>query len=142
MFCTSLYFFIKENRISAMIRYHTESNDILLTRNLPIGSGVRQWNHPLITSLHNLWAKLHDRTRGQFERNVTWFCFCFNLVRSHVQCCYCSIACWRGWEGGGFLLKLDVQGQRCGKILDVDGKEWWGVLKIRQFSWTSYVYCP
>ena len=40
--------------------------------------------------------------------------------------------------GGGCYLKLDVQGQRGGKMLDVDGQG--GVLKIGQFSWTSYVY--
>ena len=34
----------------------------------------------------------------------------------------------------------DVQGQVGGNILDVDGHGGWGVLKIRQFSWTSYVY--
>ena len=39
-------------------------------------------------------------------------------------------------------LKLDVQGQGGGRILDVDGQEGWGVLKIGQFLWTSYVYCP
>ena len=40
------------------------------------------------------------------------------------------------------LLKLDVQGQGGGRILDVDRQEGWGVLKIVQFSWTSYVYHP
>ena len=29
-----------------------------------------------------------------------------------------------------------------GRISDVDEQEGWGVLKIGQFSWTSYVYCP
>ena len=42
----------------------------------------------------------------------------------------------------GVLLKLDVQGQVGERILDVDGQGGWGVLKIRQFSWTSYLYCP
>ena len=37
------FFFIKENWICAMTRYHAESNiNIILTRNLPIDSGVRQ----------------------------------------------------------------------------------------------------
>ena len=49
-----------------------------------------------------------------------------------VECC--SIACWRGW---GIRLKLGVQCQGGRKILDVDGQRV-GVLKIRQFSWTSY----
>ena len=39
-------------------------------------------------------------------------------------------------------LKLDVQGEGVGKILDVDGQGGGGVLKIRQFSWTSFVYRP
>ena len=49
-----------------------------------------------------------------------------------------------GGEGGvgGSCLKLDVQGQGIGRILDVDGQGGWGVLKTRQFSWTSYMYHP
>ena len=48
------------------------------------------------------------------------------------------------WRGRGFCLKLDVQGQGGGRILDVAGQGGWdgGVLKIGQFSWTSYVYRP
>ena len=42
----------------------------------------------------------------------------------------------------GVHLKLDVQGQRCGRILNVGGQGGWGVLKIGQFSWLSYVYHP
>ena len=43
-------------------------------------------------------------------------------------------------EEGGVRLKLDVQGQGGGKMWDVDGQGEWGVLKVRSFSWTSYVY--
>ena len=39
-------------------------------------------------------------------------------------------------------IRLDVQGQGGGKILDVDGQGEWEALKIRQFSRTSYVYRP
>ena len=39
-------------------------------------------------------------------------------------------------------MKLNVQAQGDERILDVDGQMVWGVLKIRQFSWTSYVYHP
>ena len=39
-------------------------------------------------------------------------------------------------------LKLDVQGQGGGRILDVDRQGMCGVLKIGQFSWMSYVYHP
>ena len=44
--------------------------------------------------------------------------------------------------GGGVRLKLDVQGQGGGRILDVDGQRGWGVLKTEQFLLTSYVYHP
>ena len=47
-----------------------------------------------------------------------------------------------GGEEGKVHLKLDVQVQGGGSVLDLDGKGGWGVLKIRQFSWTSYVYRP
>ena len=77
--------------------------------------------------------------RGQLEFDVTWLCFCFNFVRSHARCGCCSIVCWRG-RGLGVRLKLDVQGQGGGKVLDVDGQRGWEVLKIRQFLWTSYMY--
>ena len=44
-----------------------------------------------------------------------------------------------GW-GVGSRLKLDVQRQGDGRILDVD--EEGGFSKIGQFSWASYVYYP
>ena len=54
-----------------------------------------------MTPLHCLWAKSNNRTCGQFECGMTWFCFCFDVVRFYVQCdCY-SIVCWRGGGGGG-----------------------------------------
>ena len=123
IFWTSNLFFIKENWICTMNRHHAESNiNILLTRNLPIDSGVRQWSHPLMIPLHCLWAKSNNRTRGQFECDVTWFCFCFHFVRSHARYCYCSIVCWRAWgRGRRVRLKLDVQSQVGEKISDVDG---------------------
>ena len=66
-------------------------------------------------------AKSNKKTRGQFECDVTWFCFYFEFVRSRCRCC--SIVCWRGWrEGAGIGLKLDVHGQGGGTILDVDGQ--------------------
>ena len=43
----------------------------------------------------------------------------------------------RGKGGGGAFV-----GQGDGRILDVAGQGGWGVLKIDQFWWTSYVYCP
>ena len=53
--------------------------------------------HPLMIPLHCLYAKSKNRTRGQFECDVTWFCFSFDFVCLHVRCgCY-SILCWGGW---------------------------------------------
>ena len=109
--------------------------------------------------LHCLWAKSNNRTRGQFECHVTWFCFCFDFDCSHAQCGCCSIICLRyqvvqikqvdskmstklglcflliDWlsfreRGGEARLKLDVQGQEGERILDVDGQRGWVVLEI------------
>ena len=57
-------FFIKENWIYALTRHHTELKIILLTRNLPCDSDVKQWSHLLMIPLHCLWAKSNNRTRG------------------------------------------------------------------------------
>ena len=48
---------------------------------------------------------------------------------------------WGEWRQGGGHLKLDIQGQEGRRSLDVVGQEG-GVLKIAQFSLTSYVSCP
>ena len=94
----SLFTFIKENWICTMTRHHAESNiNILLTGNLPRDSGVRQRSHPLMTPTHCLWTELNNRTRGQFECNVTWFCFGFHFVRSRARRGCCSIVCWSRW---------------------------------------------
>ena len=45
--------------------------------------------------LHYLWAKSINRAPGQFECDVTWFCFCLDFVRSHAQFGCCSIVCLR-----------------------------------------------
>ena len=76
----SLFFIIKENwMICAMTRHRAGPNiNILLTRNLPINSRVKQRSHPLMIPLHCLWAKSSNRTRGQFEYDVT--CFVFVLI--------------------------------------------------------------
>ena len=46
-----------------------------------------------VKSLHCLWLKSHNRTRGQFECDMTWFCFCFDFACSHARCGCCSIVC-------------------------------------------------
>ena len=51
-----------------MTRDDTESNiNILLARNLPTDSSVRQWNHPLMKPLHYLRAKSNNRKLDQFD---------------------------------------------------------------------------
>ena len=71
------------------------SQKIILTRNLPFDSDVRQWSHPLMIPLLCLWAKSNNRTRGQFECDVTWFCFRFDFVCSYARCGCCSVVCLR-----------------------------------------------
>ena len=48
-----------------------------------------------LIQLHCLWTKPNNRTRGQFECDMTWFCFSFDFVCSHVWCGCCSIVCLR-----------------------------------------------
>ena len=131
-----------------MTRHHDHPIiNILLTRNLPIDSSVRRWHHPLMIPLHCLWAKSNDGTRGQFQCDVTWFCFCFDFVRSQSHClvyyillervvcvcvcvcvcmcvcvckCVCVCVCVCMW--GVLHLNLDVQGQRGGRVLDAEGQ--------------------
>ena len=94
MFWTpNLYFLIKGNWTCAVTRHHAEPNiNILLTRNLPFDSNVRQWNHPLIP-LYCLWSESNNRAHDQFECDVSWFCFCFDFVRLHARFGCCSKVC-------------------------------------------------
>ena len=72
--------FIKENWICTMAGYHIEPNiNILLIRYLPFDSNVIQWSHLLTMALYYLWSKPNNRTRSQFECDMTCFCFCFYL---------------------------------------------------------------
>ena len=78
-----------------MTKYY--ANNILLARNLPFESDVRQWSHLLMIPLHCLWAKSSNRTRGQFEYDVTYFFGClflFDFVHLHAWCGCCSIVYW------------------------------------------------
>ena len=66
-----------------MTRHHAELNiNILLTRNLPFESDLRQRSHPLMISMHCLWAKWNNTTRSQFD-----------FDRLHAWCGYCCIVC-------------------------------------------------
>ena len=80
-----------------------------------IHDNIIQPYHCIVCGLN---AKSNNRKRGQLECDVTWFCFCFDFVRSHctVRLFFHSLLESRG--GGG--VKLDVQGQGSGIMLDVD----------------------
>ena len=94
---SNLYlFFIKENWIYAMTRHHAGRNiNMLVTRNLSFDSGVRWCSNSLMIPLHCLWAKSKNRALGQFECDVAWFCFCFDLVCSYAGCGFGPIVCLR-----------------------------------------------
>ena len=69
-----------------MTRHHAKPNiNVLLTRNLPLDSDIRQQSYPLMIPLHCLLVKLNNRMHSQFEYDVTYFCFCFDFVHSHAQ---------------------------------------------------------
>ena len=75
-----------------MTRNHAEPNiNILLTRNLPFNSDDRQSSQLLVIPLHSLRAKSSNRTRGQLEYDLTWFCFCFNFVQIKLVDCKMGI---------------------------------------------------
>ena len=151
-------FFMKENRICAKTRHYAEpNNNILLTRNLPFYSDVKQGSHPFLIPLHFLWAKSNNseasakwkevkgkwnkineliiKRKSDLKEGVTynshpWNVFSFNLLVII------------GRRGGRGRLKLDAQCEGGGRILDVDGQEGFRILKIGRFWWTSYVYQP
>ena len=120
-----------------MTRHYAESNiKIILTTYLLIDSDVRQWTHTLVIPLHYLRAKSNNWTRGQFECNVTWFCFCFDFVRSHARCGCCLMACRTGWVQGSF------KGQGGGKISDVGKQGVEGLEKLDNFHGRLMCYLP
>ena len=72
--------------------------------------------------LHCLWAKSNNKTRDQFECDVSWFRFCFDFVRSHAGCGplhkqeykdtkkqIMRLSFEIGWEGGGGELGFQCQ---------------------------------
>ena len=76
-------FLIKENRICSMTRHHAKN--ILLARNFPFNSDVRQWSHSLMIPFHYLWAKSNNRTRVQFEYDVTFLLLLFFCLISFIH---------------------------------------------------------
>ena len=109
--------------------------NILLTRNLWIDSGVRQWRHALMIPLHCLWAKSNNRTCGKFECNVTWFCFYFEFIRSHARCGCRSIVYYRGWVGGvgGFVWNWTSKIKGVEQFWTLIDKGGWGSWKLDNF---------
>ena len=113
-------------------------------------SEVRQWSHSFMIPWHYLWAKSNNRTGGQLERHVTWFCLftCTVWLLFHSlleRVCGC-VLCVRGGVGEGVRLKLDFQVPGGEKILDVDGQRRGGPWKLDNFhgrhmckkvKWTS-----
>ena len=71
-------FSTKENWICTMNRHHAEPNiNILFTKKFPFDSDFIHRSHPLMISLHWLWAKSNNRIRDQFEYDVTSFLLLF-----------------------------------------------------------------
>ena len=62
--------------------------------------------------LHCFWTKSNNRTGGQFECDVIRFILIL-LFHMHVVVFV---------PYGGIFLKFDVQGQKGGRILNVDGQ--------------------
>ena len=73
-----------------MTRHHAEPNvNILLTRNLFFDNGCQTVRPSFMIPLHV--CELNGATEPVANLNdVTWFCFCFDFVRSHAQCDCCS----------------------------------------------------
>ena len=122
-------FFVKENWICAMIR-HTESNiDVLLTRNFPFNFDIRQWRHSLMTPLHCLWAKSNNRTRGQFECDVTWFLFLFWF---HSFTCTVLLLFHSLLKGVGGSFKIGLSKSRGWKKI---GRRWTRGMDVHYSQW-------
>ena len=68
----------------------------------PFGSDARQWSHPLMVPLHSLWAKSNNRTRGQFECDVTLFLFWFRSFTCTVLLLFHNML--KGSGGRGRLI--------------------------------------
>ena len=117
-------------------------DNILLTRNLPMDSGVRQWSHPSMIPLHCLWAKSNNRARGQFNVVGLGLIFVFILfVHMH------GAVVIPQFVGEGVMVSFKIgwprsRGWKNFRRRWTGGGEWVGrgLLKIRQFSWTPCVY--
>ena len=139
-----------------MARCHAEPTiNILLTRNLPFDSDIRQRSHTLMIPLHYLQAKLNKRTLGQFEFDVTQFVFFFftSFFHMHGAVVLSQFVCSRksiNKPQKSRMIGYHLESGSSFEIRRTKSREWknvghrWtrgvGVLRIGQFSWTSYVY--
>ena len=115
------------------------SKEIFLMNLMPDSEAIL-----LMIPLNCLWGKSNNRTRGQFECNVTWFCFVlffiFYFFFLHARCgCY-SIFCWGGPRRG--VLKIVLPSSKGVEKFCTYMDRGVGIFKIRKFSWASYVYRP
>ena len=116
-------FFIKENWICATSR----RPDIMLSHyyiiDFPIDSGIRHRSRPLMIPFNCLRTKSNNRTPGQFECDVSRFCFCLISFRYTMRLLFNS------------LLESSVCGGRgvCLKILNVDEQGGWASYKLQNF---------
>ena len=63
--------------------------------------------------LHCLRDKSNNKTRGQFECDVTWFSFCFDFVLSHARCeIECTVHLFRESRGSFKIGRRRSRGKR------------------------------
>lgn len=94
-----------------------------------------------MTPFYCLWAESYNRTHDQFDQFEFECVINLNLAGALISFFHMhSAACWRGWCIQ--LVGEDEKFDSLGEIPDADEQGGWGVLIIRQFSRTSYVYRP
>ena len=88
----SLFFLLRKNGFAPWPGIMLSQTLIDYWQEIFLLTDVRTWTHPSMIPLHCLWAKSNNTTRGQFECDVTWFCFCFGFVaHMHVLLLFHSL---------------------------------------------------
>ena len=82
------------------------SKEIFLMNLMPDSEAIL-----LMIPLNCLWGKSNNRTRGQFECNVTWFCFVLFFIFYFFFYMHGAVVIpyFVGEDQGGGFLKLYVQ---------------------------------
>ena len=119
-----LIFYIKKNWIalwpdmlSRILIYYWQEI-LLLTLGKPWEPNW-QWSHSLMIPLHCLSTKSNNKTRGQFECGMTWFCLCFDFIGSHaregetVEGMRGGVRLGMGVEGGGSYVYRPLRYIKC-----------------------------